>query len=303
MLPPLPPPAGDPVMERFLDRLVEATGATWAELDLTLDGARCPVRYGRGTRRPGGRRLLLEIGGRFRAEVRHDGGDPPAGVQRLLTFALEHLLDGRELGARLDLVTRALDATSSAVLLFDGHGEIAYANPRAEELLVRQTLGEFRVETVRGREETLLDSLTRLAGSLKAGEPSPLLGHHRFPDGTTVAWELALLEGSGVDGGEAVLAVVRTSCAEERPELPKVLAAFNLTRREREVVEYLVCGKSTREIAEAMGISLHTVRDHLKHLYRKTGTRSRRQLLDLIASAREAAGVRLGNPGTGPAVS
>jgi DNA-binding CsgD family transcriptional regulator len=36
-------------------------------------------------------------------------------------------------------------------------------------------------------------------------------------------------------------------------------------------------------MAEELGISPHTVRDHLKHLYRKTDTKGRNELLGLIS--------------------
>jgi DNA-binding CsgD family transcriptional regulator len=36
-------------------------------------------------------------------------------------------------------------------------------------------------------------------------------------------------------------------------------------------------------MADRLGISPHTIRDHLKHLYRKTGTGSRSELLGMIS--------------------
>ena len=52
--------------------------------------------------------------------------------------------------------------------------------------------------------------------------------------------------------------------------------------------ELLEKGLTTGEIAETLGISPHTVRDHLKHLYRKTGTKGRSELLGLISRATRA---------------
>jgi len=37
------------------------------------------------------------------------------------------------------------------------------------------------------------------------------------------------------------------------------------------------------DVADELGISPHTIRDHLKHLYRKTGTKGRNELLGLIS--------------------
>ena len=52
-----------------------------------------------------------------------------------------------------------------------------------------------------------------------------------------------------------------------------------LSEREHELLDHLVAGGDTREIAGRMYLSAHTVQDHLKSVFAKTGTRSRRALL------------------------
>ena len=52
-----------------------------------------------------------------------------------------------------------------------------------------------------------------------------------------------------------------------------------LTRRETELVGHLGTGGDTRDVARSMGLSEHTVQDHLKSVFAKTATRSRRDLL------------------------
>jgi DNA-binding CsgD family transcriptional regulator len=55
--------------------------------------------------------------------------------------------------------------------------------------------------------------------------------------------------------------------------------AFGLTGRETELVGHLVTGLDTREVAERMFLSEHTVQDHLKSVFAKTSTHNRRTLL------------------------
>ncbi len=55
--------------------------------------------------------------------------------------------------------------------------------------------------------------------------------------------------------------------------------ACGLSRRETELLEHLVPGAGTRDIAGLMFVSEHTVQDHLKSIFAKTATRSRRSLL------------------------
>lgn len=55
--------------------------------------------------------------------------------------------------------------------------------------------------------------------------------------------------------------------------------ALGLSARESDVVDHLVAGGGTREVAQLMVVSEHTVSDHLKSIFAKTGCHSRRELL------------------------
>jgi DNA-binding NarL/FixJ family response regulator len=51
-----------------------------------------------------------------------------------------------------------------------------------------------------------------------------------------------------------------------------------LTPREAEVMELLQAGRSNAEIAQALHVSVETVRTHARRIYRKLGVRTRREL-------------------------
>jgi DNA-binding NarL/FixJ family response regulator len=53
----------------------------------------------------------------------------------------------------------------------------------------------------------------------------------------------------------------------------------SLTPREADVLELLQIGRSNAEIALALGISVETVRTHVRRIYRKLGVTTRRELL------------------------
>jgi DNA-binding CsgD family transcriptional regulator len=57
------------------------------------------------------------------------------------------------------------------------------------------------------------------------------------------------------------------------------IAAYGLSAREREVVELVVRGASTRQIASTLFIAEDTVQDHLSHIFEKVGVRGRRALV------------------------
>lgn len=60
-----------------------------------------------------------------------------------------------------------------------------------------------------------------------------------------------------------------------------------LTPRQREVLDLLADGKSTREMADELALSQETVRNHVRHLLRRLGARSR---LEAALEARRLGG-------------
>jgi DNA-binding NarL/FixJ family response regulator len=65
-------------------------------------------------------------------------------------------------------------------------------------------------------------------------------------------------------------------------------AGFGLTRREKEVLNYLVRGASNKEIANALGLQVVTIKLHVHSLCRKLGVKNRTQAA-LLASTENIA--------------
>ncbi len=59
---------------------------------------------------------------------------------------------------------------------------------------------------------------------------------------------------------------------------------YDISSREREVVQLICKGYTNQEISESLFISLQTVKDHVHHIFVKTGVRNRVQLTNLIRS-------------------
>jgi DNA-binding CsgD family transcriptional regulator len=63
---------------------------------------------------------------------------------------------------------------------------------------------------------------------------------------------------------------------------PLLMSAYGLTERERDVTSLVLQGASTAEVAGALVVSTHTVQQHLKSIFDKTGVRSRRDLVGKV---------------------
>lgn len=59
---------------------------------------------------------------------------------------------------------------------------------------------------------------------------------------------------------------------------------FEFTPREVDVVEWLLAGANNKKIAKELRVSLPTVKTHLLHIYEKTKTHSRTELLAVVHS-------------------
>lgn len=75
----------------------------------------------------------------------------------------------------------------------------------------------------------------------------------------------------------------------ESPALPLESVLGRLTSREREVLQSILEGRQPHSIAHQLSISVHTVRNHLKNIYRKVGVSSREELFALFVRAADLA--------------
>jgi DNA-binding CsgD family transcriptional regulator len=61
-----------------------------------------------------------------------------------------------------------------------------------------------------------------------------------------------------------------------------LMAAYGLTARERDVAGFVLRGATTKRISQALFVSPHTVQEHLKSIFEKTGIHSRRELVSKV---------------------
>lgn len=115
-------------------------------------------------------------------------------------------------------------------------------------------------------------------GITKAGAPASHVlpsARVRAADGQWLRVHASWLHGG--DGAERVAVVIEP--LQGRATVPLLLCAYGLSDREIDVATLVLRGTSTRGIVDALHISKHTVQDHLKSVFDKTGVHSRRELV------------------------
>jgi len=176
------------------------------------------------------------------------------------------------------------DTSTIGVVLLTSEQQFLYMNRQAQQLCQHLTwaengdtgngalppaLSDLRTEVLKqlDRASHIKDwesvELSRVVGN---SERPILLRGVGFPDsvGASPVCVLILMEEVGNRVETAPLQ------AKER---------FQLTAREQAAVQYLAKGCTNRQIADALGISEPTVKEHLRNIMQKTGTRTRTGIL------------------------
>jgi DNA-binding CsgD family transcriptional regulator len=119
-----------------------------------------------------------------------------------------------------------------------------------------------------------------VAGQLLANESGvdhqPPLARVHLADGVWLTLRAARLDGTPTQDHD--IAVSIEACAPP-DRVPIFARAHGLTARETQLLRYLGEGLDSKDTAARMYVTEHTVQDHLKSIFAKTGTHNRRGLL------------------------
>lgn len=288
VLEPRCPATEDPGILSFMSLVETLTQASWVELELRPSGASPSRAYRSGSGKGKAISLPLEAGIEFDASLRLGiSAQPPTALVTLISDSLKRVLELRSLRIQTNLLRRALETTSNLVLLFDYEGSILFANPSADRLLSQQTEHEILGSDNNHPRQplfTLLSSIVEQV-ALDKGAESLWSGTIELEKGRMMACEVTAIPSPASDGPNAVLVALQPAESESDTRIQDFSSSHGLSPREQEVLLLVGRGLTTAAMADELGISPHTIRDHLKHLYRKTGAKGRNELLGIISRA------------------
>jgi DNA-binding NarL/FixJ family response regulator len=163
---------------------------------------------------------------------------------------------------------------SPGLLVFDARGELASMNDTAEHWL--DEIGGSLDEARPGLVSPVVAAVAR-ARSVAAGhDRGPARLRLQSRAGRWLVIHASCLQ--SIDGSVSSTAVV-IEPAKSAEIAPIIVTAYGLTPREQEITKAVARGLATPELAEALHLSAHTVRDYLKGIFEKVGVSSRGELV------------------------
>jgi DNA-binding CsgD family transcriptional regulator/PAS domain-containing protein len=198
----------------------------------------------------------------------------------------EHLED---LTRRSNDLAEACEWLRHGIIVVGPGSRVVYANSAADRMLrsddgLRTRVGRLETEYVCADSQLqhsasralTRDSADRSGGSFLCPRPSgrrPYVIHVLPLDQTTYP--------SPRSQARAMIVIVDPEL-ENRPHTALLRRLYGLTRSEAEIAVMVMQGQGLKPIADALSLSVTTVKTHLQHIFEKTGTHRQAELVRLL---------------------
>ncbi len=167
----------------------------------------------------------------------------------------------------------ALDAFGqAAIALLPQSDKIIWQTPLARELMEKY-LPETKNADEKGGRDVLNAWVKKLSESGKK-RLSPLIVNH--------ATGRLIFTAVDIRSEEQWLILLREES--EQAQIDALRAVFSLTKREAEVLHWVILGKTDKSIGEILGTSPRTVNKHMEHVFEKLGAETRTAAASLAVS-------------------
>jgi DNA-binding CsgD family transcriptional regulator len=187
-----------------------------------------------------------------------------------------NLAEGARRGLLVGEATDPEGPDAPGLLVLSQEGEVESAMPGVERWLAELPDGDWDA----GR---LPSAVLAIAGrALRTAEHPDQPGEVAVSRVLSRSGTWVVLHGASLVSGGARRVAVIVEPAHPARIAPLLMSVYGLTEREQEFTQLVLQGNSTAEIAERLVVSTHTVQQHLKSVFDKTGVRSRRDLVGKV---------------------
>jgi len=204
-------------------------------------------------------------------------GDPMFSEHEIsfMSAAAPLIAEGVRRGLLVGEATEPERSDAPGLVVMTAEGEVESLSPGAEEWFSRFPADD-------GRQDMVPTSvLATAAGALRSAERSGASGVStaRVPmrDGR---WAVVHGASMGTISDSRVTVIIQPAHPDRIA--PLLMSIYGLTEREQEVTRLVLRGGSTTELAKDLGLSPHTVQQHLKRIFEKTEVNSRGELVAKI---------------------
>jgi DNA-binding CsgD family transcriptional regulator len=190
----------------------------------------------------------------------------------------------------LALLTHALDAIEAAAIVCDGSGLVRALSPLADRLLAEGRWLRLRGGRLAARHEADTAAMHEAFAAAAQAQDARRRPAQAFVVRDEGAVEPLLVEVATIPGehafrfGASVLLIARPPREVQSRAVALSRALFGLTAAEGLVAAQLVGGAGPQAIAERTGVSVGTVRTHIRRIFEKARVRSQLELVAALTS-------------------
>lgn len=217
------------------------------------------------------------------AASRPDAGQPGNSVLFAESSLLRH---------QIDILTQTLNLLGKAVIVAAGTGKIVFVSTTAAELLDRGDGLYLENDMLHAHDASAEQALAALITQLQfaGADAAPDKGELDIPrTGGAAPYHLLLLrlENSRHNSDAAALTMlIRDVEFHDEQWLQRLRNHYVLTRREGDIVLALTQGTNLKLLADQLGISENTLRQHIKHIFAKMGVHRQYEMISAALKLR-----------------
>lgn len=165
---------------------------------------------------------------------------------------------------------RWFDVHPRPTFIVDRDLRLAAMNVNARKMVLEDGLMAVRGNRIAGGNKKLHDAVAQAVEAATFEEPVRRI----FDAGETIY----VIRASLVEATDTSLISLSLRDTSRRPVCAPLQEVFGVTKAEQRVIDQLLLGMTSEAIAEALGVSILTVRTQTKHAYAKLGVSTREEL-------------------------